>query len=122
MATQKVTRFHADGDPVKGMEPTEFVDPDTVTEGTVEEMGTMFFTNARETLMGGVWECKPMTERIDSYPFDEFMQVLSGSVTITDKDGHAETFKAGDSMMMPQGFAGTWEITETLRKYYVILT
>jgi hypothetical protein len=49
------------------------------------------------------------------------MVVLEGSVTITDAEGVSETFSAGDTFIMPKGFRGTWENTETMRKYYMIL-
>lgn len=49
------------------------------------------------------------------------MFVLRDSVTITDADGNNETFTQGDAFVMPKGFKGTWENTEAMRKYYVIL-
>ena len=49
------------------------------------------------------------------------MTVLSGSVTLTDPDsGNSETFTAGDTFFIPKGTPCIWEITETLRKHYMI--
>ena len=42
-------------------------------------------------------------------------------MVLTDASGHAETFKPGDSFVVPKGMKCTWHMPETTRKYYVIL-
>jgi uncharacterized cupin superfamily protein len=48
------------------------------------------------------------------------MTVLAGSVTLTNADGSSDTFAAGDTFFIAKGTQCIWEITETLRKYYMI--
>jgi uncharacterized cupin superfamily protein len=48
------------------------------------------------------------------------MVFLSGSVTVTDESG-SQTFKAGDVLFASKGSDFTWNITESLRKFYMIL-
>ncbi len=48
------------------------------------------------------------------------MTVVSGSVTITHADGRAETFGPGDTLFIAKGTTCVWEITETLRKFYMV--
>ena len=31
-------------------------------------------------------------------------------------------FKTGDAFLIPNGFEGTWEVVETTKKHYVILS
>lgn len=51
------------------------------------------------------------------------MTVLAGSVTITDNDAdRTTTFTAGDTFFIEKGTRLTWQITKTLRKYYVIVS
>ncbi|CUJ95598.1 hypothetical protein RUE5091_01561 [Ruegeria denitrificans] len=50
------------------------------------------------------------------------MTVISGSVTLTHPDGGAETFTAGDTFFIKKGSKLIWEITEKLRKYYMIVS
>lgn len=69
----------------------------------------------------GIWECEPYEETYESYPQDEFMHILSGSVIIVDSSGNQETFRAGDSFFIARGFVGTWRQEETMTKYYAIL-
>jgi uncharacterized cupin superfamily protein len=47
------------------------------------------------------------------------MTVISGSVTLS-RDGRSETFTAGDTFFVAKGTPCIWEITETLRKFYMI--
>lgn len=110
-----------DGDPETGLGPFDAVNRDNLLEGDPSESGHTFFTNAQGNVTAGVWECTPCKERFDRYGVDELCTILSGSVTVTDADGNAETFGAGDSFLMPQDFRGTWHITETLKKFWMIV-
>ena len=116
-----VIRLLPNGDPQSGMEPSRLVDPANFIVADPRETILTPFTNAQGNVTAGVWECSPFKEDYDPYGVDEFCTVLSGSVTITNADGHAETFGPGDSFVMPQDFKGTWHVTETLRKFWMIV-
>jgi uncharacterized protein len=68
----------------------------------------------------GIWRSSPYTEWYDSYPCDEFMVVLEGSVTL-EGEGFSETYRKGDAFLMPRGFKGYWKQEEPMLKYYVIV-
>ena len=116
----KPIRLLPGGDPAKGMEPSTMTDPEAFTTDDRRELNCTFFSAGDESILTGVWECAPCREEIDSYPVHEMMTVLAGSVTVTDADGHAETYRTGDTFFIPKGAACTWQITETLRKFYMI--
>ena len=116
----RVTRLLPNGDPESGMEPSSFTDPAAFTGDDKTELNRTFFATPDESILSGVWECAPCREEIDSYPVHEMMTVISGSVTLTDANGHVQTFTAGDSFFIPKGTKCVWEITETLRKFYMI--
>lgn len=119
--TQSAIRLLPDGDPQTGMGPANAVDRDNLVEGDPTETGHVFFTSTDGNVTAGVWECTPCLERIDRYGVDELCTVLSGSVTVTEDGGAAQTFRPGDTFIMPKDFKGTWHITETLRKYWMIV-
>jgi hypothetical protein len=54
------------------------------------------------------------------WPYHEFCLLLSGRVIITPEGGVPREYKAGDALVLPMGFTGTWEILETVRKYYAV--
>jgi hypothetical protein len=58
---------------------------------------------------------------VKSYPYDQFVLVLSGKSVLTDVKGHAQTFSAGDLFVVPKGFSGTWEEHGIYRELIVIL-
>ena len=119
--TNKALRLLPGGDPTTGMQPSSFTEPGAFTTGDTTEINHTFFATPDESVLAGVWECAPCREEIDSYPVHEMMTVISGSVTVTNADGEADTYTSGDVFFIPKGTKCVWEITETLRKYYMIV-
>ena len=67
----------------------------------------------------GIWQCTAGP----SYwvqEENEFIYILSGSLTVTPDGGKPATFGAGDCAMFPRGWRGTWDLHETVRKVYVV--
>ncbi len=116
----KPIRLLPNGDPAKGMVPSTMTEKSAFTTDDTTELNHTFFATGDESLLSGVWECAPCREEIAAYPVHEMMTVISGSVTLTDSDGKAQTFTAGDTFYVPKGTPCIWEITETLRKFYMI--
>lgn len=56
------------------------------------------------------------------FPYDEFVYVLEGELILTHIDGNKQTFKAGDSFLVPKGFLGTWHMTKHFREMVVVET
>ncbi|MCP4494679.1 MAG: DUF861 domain-containing protein [Gammaproteobacteria bacterium] len=113
------SRFEAN--PASGMLPSSFTASDAFTTNDNSETNHFYFATDDESILTGVWECAPCKETFESYPVHEMMTILSGSVTLIDlDDGCSETFTSGDSFFVAKGTHCSWEITETLRKYYFI--
>ena len=113
-------RLLPDGDPETGMQPSDMVATSAFTTDDTSETNHTFFQTADESILTGVWECAPTREEIESYPVHEMMTVISGSVTLTNEDGESQTYTAGDTFFVAKGAKVVWEITETLRKFYMI--
>ena len=118
--TAKPVRLNAAGDPATGMEPSDMVAAGAFTTDDRTERISNHYATDDQSILTGVWECAPCREEIEAYPVHEMMTVLDGSVTVTDADGNAETYEAGDTFFIPKGAPCTWEITKTLRKFYMI--
>jgi len=102
------------------MVPSHFTSPETFTTDDKTELISHHFTTDDESILTGVWESAPCKAVIDAYPVHEMMTILDGSVTVTDAEGKAETYEKGDTFFIPKGTRCTWEITRTLRKFYMI--
>lgn len=70
-------------------------------------------------LYAGIWEATPGKWRI-VYEEWEYCHVTSGHSIVTEEGGEAVHLRPGDSMVLRQGFKGSWEVVETTRKDYVI--
>ena len=99
---------------------TELEDWGPLEEATGPEMQTSGYTLWEDGgASSGVWVCSPGPSfwKLDT---NEFVHIIGGSMTVTPGGGESITLKAGDTMVFPRGWEGTWEIHETLRKLYVI--
>ncbi|MBY6058754.1 cupin domain-containing protein [Leisingera daeponensis] len=103
------------------MKPSNYVDPKIVVEGEAKERAQIYHTSADKKFVAGIWECTACIERLIDYPADEFMTVLSGSVTLSDLDGNnPQTYSKGQSFVMPKGWNGLWAMKGTFRKYFIM--
>jgi len=98
----------------------ELEDWGPLEEATGEEMATSGLTlwNDGDQEVG-VWECTPGPSywKLETH---EFVQILAGRMTVTPDGGAPTEIGPGDVAVFPRGWAGTWQIHETIRKVYVI--
>ncbi|WP_406383989.1 cupin domain-containing protein [Streptomyces sp. NBC_00117] len=77
--------------------------------------------DAGGTAQIGIWECAPGGWPVVDRPNTETCYVISGRATLIDEEtGNAIEISAGDFVILPPGWTGRWDITETLRKAYSI--
>jgi uncharacterized cupin superfamily protein len=58
--------------------------------------------------------------RLVNYPFDQFVQVLSGTTSLTDIGGNTRSFSAGETFVVPRGFNGTWVLSAHYRHLIIL--
>lgn len=69
----------------------------------------------------GVWQCTPGGWSVNDRPDTETATILSGKGVITDNSGRKTDIGPGSIVTLPRGWTGRWDITETVRKVYVIV-
>ncbi len=70
-----------------------------------------------------VFEASPAVIDISGpFPYDEFVLVLEGQVTLTNIDGGKQTYNPGDTFLVPKGWLGTWDMPGKYREMIVIET
>lgn len=70
-------------------------------------------------LVAGVWECTPGGWPTVDRPATEAMLFLAGRARITPAGGAPMEFGPGDSVVLPKGWNGRWDVLETVRKFFV---
>lgn len=118
----KCIRLLTGSGPLSGLQPTEYIPADTLESGDPQERGLSYYADQTGQLDAGVWECEPNRHVIDSAPYDEFVYLLEGRIDVIDEQGGVESYRAGDSFVMPRGYKCTWDVKEPVRKLYVVLT
>ncbi len=97
----------------------QFVAPEDVVEGNHRPRGEVLHYG--DQLIMEVYEDDPATFRIDEpVLYDEFVLILSGKLILTGSDGVSQEFVAGDSLLVPKGFAGTWKMLGNYRELIAI--
>lgn len=69
----------------------------------------------------GIWECTPGGWSIEHRTNTEIVRILSGRARITDADGAVRELGPGSVVVLPRGWSGRWDITQTVRKLYVTI-
>ncbi len=96
-----------------------FVPPEDILEGNHRPRGEILHYG--EQLITEVYEDDPATFNMsEPFVYDEFVLVLSGKLILTGADGVSQEFVAGDSLVVPKGFTGTWKMLGNYRELIVI--
>ncbi len=101
------------------MVPSSLVPDEDFTTDDKTELVHMFHAKEDMSVSSGVWLCAPCRQEFDAFPVNEMMHLLEGELTITASDGSTQSYAASDTLFVPQGAQITWEISRTLRKYFM---
>jgi len=110
-----------DADKLAGLDLEEFepFPKEMVLSGRSKHSYHTFFSG--EEVVVEVYEAEPAKLRIDEpWPYDEFIYVLSGKLVLTDATGAVTEFVAGESLVVPKGFVGIWDMQGNFRELVVI--
>lgn len=98
---------------------TDFIKPEWVERGEVNEKGHILYNNEEKNVQVGFWECTSFWERI-TFPYDELGIVISGKLELVDEDGNSDIFGPGEIFFIPRGKTTTWHVIEDFKQYYMI--
>ena len=76
-------------------------------------------TSNDESVISGVWHATPGFYHT-TYADYEFVHLMEGNITITPDGGEAQHYGPGDGFVVEPGFTGVWEITQAVKKHFVI--
>ena len=74
-------------------------------------------------LRASIFESTPAKTNHRARPTDgdEFVYVLSGKLILTEPNGTVQEFRPGDSLVLPMGYTGTWEMRGNYRELAVVM-
>jgi uncharacterized cupin superfamily protein len=102
-----------------GLEEYEPFPKEIVLSGRSKHSYHTFFSG--KEVVVEVYEAEPAKLKIDEpWPYDEFIYVLSGKLVLTDASGEVTQYVAGESLVVPKGFLGIWEMQGNFRELVVI--
>ena len=58
----------------------------------------------------------------EPFPYDEFVLVLEGKVTLTNIDGGKQAYGQGETFLVPKGWMGTWDMSVRYREMIIVDT
>jgi len=70
-------------------------------------------------MSAGSWTCSPGSFPVCERATTEAFHVLEGVFFLTNKDGSARRCVAGDTVVLPKGWTGHWDVIETVKKVWV---
>ena len=120
MQTKPITSFRAVGVDAETVEPLfEF---HNILDGDPKQTGFVTDTEPKGVFVTGIWACTPGKYQVDQYHANcyEFGHILEGKVRVTDHEGDSAIYQAGDTIVTPKGFKGTWEVLEPIRKVFAV--
>jgi uncharacterized cupin superfamily protein len=88
------------------------------TAGSPEESFRELYNDGRVEV--GVWECTPGEFPTAKDGITESMQIIAGAGVLRGEDGSEITLEPRVVITTPDGWRGSWTITETVRKVYTI--
>ena len=120
--TKALTAVQLDPEKLAGVGlPAEepWVAPEDLLEGSHDPRGEVLFTG--EQLIVEVYQDNEATFAGGKpFVYDEFVLILSGKLILTNPDGVSQEYVAGDSLVVPKGYQGTWKMLGDYRELIVI--
>jgi len=69
---------------------------------------------------GGIWTSPDYSGQMHRATSTEFIYLLEGAITLVDKSGREEAFRAGEALIIPRGAEFQWRKSDNVREYWVI--
>ncbi len=96
--------------------------PERLIRGNPQRTTWNHYTSNSGEVFAGVWACEAGSWQIEMGPTeDEFFFVTQGRCRLIDAAGVAVEVKAGESLVIPAGFNGVFDVLEPMQKHYMIV-
>lgn len=104
--------------PTGGMAEAEIPDAPIGQGGVPTQHDHIYFEDMTGRMTVGLRDSTPFEHAVAPSPRNELICLLEGSVTLTDGDGVAHEFHAGDTVYVPMGAPCGWKNSVYVRLFY----
>lgn len=91
---------------------------ESLTGDQCETKLSLWSSEERGTTDVGVWECTPGKFRRPPSSSASINYILDGTATLISATGETFHVQPGDAVVLPAGWSGSWEVHQTVRKFY----
>jgi uncharacterized cupin superfamily protein len=91
------------------------------THGTPSTASLTIYDLDSTTVQVGSWSCTPGSFPVENHGQTECLHVLEGVFFVMNADGTAQRCEAGDTVVLPKGWTGQWDVIEIVRKLWVVV-
>ncbi len=107
-------------DPAGPLSPMDIPDASVYINAQPELTNHTFFDDPSGQMHVGIWATTASDRNPVTFPRNELMCLLDGSVTLTGSDGLAHTIKAGEAVYVSKGTEIRWQNADPVRKIHAI--
>ena len=101
------------------MEPWPDFPEAEIASGSRAQKGHVWLEDSSHGLTSGIWEAEENVSHWMTYPVNEFMLVLEGTVVIIE-EGRETRIGPGQSFVIPKGLKCRWTQVGKVKKFFVI--
>jgi len=94
-------------------------DRDARVEPATRTTTAEFYSDPAGAFKTGFWASQPNRAEIN-YTYDELCVILDGLVRVTDAAGHVETYRPGDTFLIPRASKGYGKPSSRCGKFYAV--
>ena len=94
--------------------------PFAITSGVLPRRN-ICYTDTKGRFFGGTWTSEAFESERRPFPYYEFAFVHNGSITLTNADGVAQVFNAGDAFFIPKGVMCSATVASSARLYFAAI-
>lgn len=106
-----VMQLRISNDILSGEALGEFT-PEDLENGDILSRKNTFYTNENEHFSTGIWEGKPGTMTLENFPNAEVIYILEGSFAMNAPGKNAITYSAGEGVVIPKGWTGSFSVLD----------
>jgi uncharacterized cupin superfamily protein len=94
--------------------------PFAVTSGAKPQQNVCY-TDTTGRFFSGTWASEAFESGLRPFPYNEFAYVQDGSITLTDAEGAAQVFSAGDAFFIPEGVECSATVENSVRLFITVI-